>query len=94
MKKTFLAIIALLVLQIPAGAEAKKKSTHKKAHAKGKPTYYYNNSDGTLSQGKTDEQRPSAYKGDRVPENDGVKKNAQRNLNYNNGQALPANNGK
>ena len=80
------------------GAEAKTtKKTHKKVTrhrtAKAKPTYYYNK-DGTLSDGKSDAQRASPYNGDKVPENDGVKKNKQRNLNYNTGQALPSNSGK
>ena len=93
MKKLLLAFTALLLFHMPAGAEAKKKSSHRKA-AKAKPTYYYNNSDGTMSQGKPDAQRPSAYKGDHVPENDGPKKNGQRNLNYNSGQPLPSNSGR
>lgn len=97
MSKIVLVLAALLMLHVEADAKTTKK-VHKKATHKhvgsSKPTYYYNNSDGTISQGKPDERRPSAYKGDRVPENDGAKKNQQRNLNYNTGQALPASNGK
>ena len=93
--KTILLAFAALMLFTPADA-ANKKSPRKKQVTKHKPTYYYN-SDGTLSStpgGNADAKRPSSYKGDNVPENDGQKKNEQRNMNYNSGQALPASNGK
>jgi hypothetical protein len=96
MRKILLAIAALLMLQMSTDAQTVNKS-HRRHH-KHKPTYYYNNSDGSLSTkpnaATSDARRPSAYKGDRVPENDGQKKNKQRNINYNSGQPLPANNGK
>lgn len=94
MRKILLAVVALLMLAPGTEAKTTKKVYKKKArrHTAAKPTYYYN-SDGTLSTTPADAQRPSPYNGDRVPENDGVKKNQQRNLNYNSGQALPPNNG-
>ncbi len=69
-----------------------KKTTRKSTHHKAKPTYYVNG-DGTYSTGSkaTDANRPSAYKGDKVPENDGVKKNKERNLNYTSHRSQRAN---
>lgn len=90
MKKIILACTAFMLLF--STADAKKKVAHKKK-PKAKTTYYVNG-DGTYSTtGHTDATRPSAYKGDRVPENDGQKKNKERNLNYNSGQPLPSNAG-
>ena len=99
MKKLLLSLLACLLIFTygDAGAvpKAKKgKGARKTArHRRAKPTYYYN-SDGTLSDKPGDARRPSAYKGDNVPENDGHRKNVQRNINYNSGQPLPSNSGK
>lgn len=98
MKKLLLATTALLLLCSAADAKGKKtsrKATHHKAKAK--PTYYVNG-DGTYSNSPnaaaSDAKRPSPYKGQNVPENDGQKKNKERNLNYNNGQSMPGSDGK
>ncbi len=80
MKKTLLTLTALVLIVASADAKGVKK-THRKA----KPTYYVKG-DGTYSKrghgAQTDATRPSPYKGDRVPENDGQKKNKERNLRY------------
>lgn len=98
MKHTLLILAAFLLILPTADAQknTSKQTKHKKTSSK--PTYYYN-SDGTLSDKpqKTqtpDSKRPSAYKGDDVPANDGQKKNQQRNMNYNSGQPLPSSSGK
>lgn len=90
MKKLLLAIAALVLL-IPA-AEAGKKGQKTAPKKKHKPTYYVNG-DGTYSTGKPDAKRSTPYKGDKVPENDGQKKNLQRNMNYGTGQELAPSNG-
>ncbi len=95
MKKLLLATTALLFLC--SAADAKGKKTTRKATHKTKPTYYVNG-DGTYSNSPnataSDAKRPSPYKGQNVPENDGQKKNKERNLNYNNGQPMPGSDGK
>ena len=98
MKHTLLLLLSfLLLIPFADGQTATTKRTKSKKHNT-KPTYYYN-SDGTLSDkpqenATPDAKRPSAYKGDNVPENDGQKKNEQRNINYNSGQPLPSSSGK
>ena len=97
MKHTLLALIAcLLVLPFADAQKTTTKQTKSKKQDE-KPTYYYNN-DGTMTEKseekKTDAKRPSAYKGDNVPENDGQKKNQQRNMNYNSSQPMPSSSGK
>ena len=89
MKNIILAIAALTLLQTSALAQGSRRH-HKKYRGHHKTTYYYDRNRPV----QTDATRPSAYKGDKVPENDGVKKNKQRNLNYNNGQPMPSNSGK
>jgi hypothetical protein len=95
MKKLLPAILACLLICPNADAGGKRKGAQKKVR-KAKPTYYYNR-DGTITEQPapvTATKKPSAYKGDDVPENDGQQKNAARNINYNSSQPLPANNGK
>jgi hypothetical protein len=92
-----LAFSFSLLIQVADGQTAATKRTKSKKHTS-KPTYYHN-SDGSVSdrpqkKPTSDAKRPSAYKGDNVPENDGPKKNEQRNINYNSGQPLPSNSGK
>ena len=81
MKKLLLATTAFLLMlgSADAGPQSKRKSHKKTIKAKAKRTYYVNGPEGNTP---TDETRPSAYKGDKVPENDGVKKNKERNMNY------------
>jgi len=98
MKKILLAITACLLILPAADAQNIKAKNKKYRKHSSKPTYYYN-SDGTLSDkpagATTNPKKASAYKGDNVPENDGQKKNEQRNINYNNSsQPLPSSSGK
>ncbi len=83
MKKLLLVATAFMLLCTGADAKGAKKTARKSSHKKEKPTYYVNG-DGTYSTSPaaTDATRPSPYKGNKVPENDGVKKNKERNLNY------------
>jgi len=98
MKKILLMLSVFLVFAGIAEAQTPRAKSKKYRKHNSKPTYYYN-SDGTLSDkpagAATSTKRPSAYKGDNVPENDGQKKNEQRNINYNNSsQPLPSSSGK
>jgi hypothetical protein len=95
MNRLILVVSALLILMPAADAVAKKHKTghHKRTarHAPVKRTYYGRNTSYKFKQ--TDAGRPSPYKGDNVPENDGQRKNKERNLNYGNSQPLPPNDG-
>ena len=88
MKKLLIAITTVMIVLGCGTADAATRR-HKK-HRAHKITYYNSNSRAV----QTDATRPNAYHGDKVPENDGVKKNKQRNLNYNNGQPMPSSSGK
>ena len=90
MKKIIFAAAAISMLSAAATAQDIKRSNRK--YRKHKPVYYYNGN--VTGRVQTDSTRPSPYKGDKVPENDGVKKNMNRNMNYNSGQPLPSNSGK
>lgn len=99
MKKFILLAGALFIcLDTPLMAQTErtsrtKKRTHNRStkHRPAKKVMYYNQK--TKPPVSADESRPSPYKGDETRSNDGVKKNEHRNMNYNSGQPLPANNG-
>lgn len=71
-----------------------RKSTHRpRAHHR---TYHRRPRRSTYDRaynGASQQQEPSAYRGNNTPINDGQRKNKQRNLNYNTNQPLPASNG-
>ena len=79
--------------QTPPRKSMKHRSHNYSRHHKrtGKVHYYGHDQHVQFKQG--DEGRPNAYHGDNVPENDGVQKNEQRNVNYQSGQPLPPNTG-
>jgi hypothetical protein len=89
MRIILVAVATLAMFCTDASGQTIKRTNRK--YRKHKPVYYNSNH---RTQVQTDATRPSPYKGDKVPENDGVKKNAQRNINYNNGQPMPSNSGK
>jgi hypothetical protein len=85
----------MLILATSADAAVKKRkaSHHKRStrHSPARGAYSGRNTSYKFKQ--TDAGRPSPYKGDNVPENDGQQKNKTRNLNYGNSQPLPPNDG-
>jgi hypothetical protein len=97
MKHIFLAIALLIGLQIDATAQhikkmqpqrSHRKATHRRAHhGVNRHTYYRSH------HAVTQAPAPSPYHGDNTPANDGIRKNKNRNLNYNSGQPLPPSNG-
>jgi len=96
MKRLLLILCALglMISSAEAGTGKKRKRVHHKRtthHAPVKRTYYGRNTSYKFKE--TDAGRPSPYKGDKVPENDGQRKNMERNLNYGNSQPLPPNDG-
>lgn len=95
MNRLILLLGALMILTASADASVKKRKTvhrkHTTRHAPARRTSHARNTSYRFRQ--TDAGRPSPYKGDNVPENDGQRKNKQRNMNYGNGQPLPPNDG-
>lgn len=92
MKFLTITLLAAFTLSTTADAHKTGKKHYHKKSAAHKRTYYSGHDEHTSF--KTgDAGRPSPYKGDNVPENDGVKKNEERNKNYQTNQPLPPNNG-
>jgi len=97
MKHFLLAVALLAGLQMDAVAQHYKKmtpqrthrkATHRRAHHRVSQRHTYSRTHRV-----TQTEAPSPYKGQNSPVNDGVRKNQQRNLNYNSGQPLPPSNG-
>jgi len=98
MKHFLLAIILLFAFQADVAAQHFKRMTpqrshrknhHRRSHHRAHRSHTYHRTHAV-----TQAEAPSPYKGDNTPINDGQRKNKQRNLNYNTGQALPASNGR
>ncbi len=96
MKYSLLLAAILLVWSADLSAQHVKKMTpqsrHRKAmHRRSAHSMHAKHYSRSHSTGMA--EPPSPYHGDNTPINDGVKKNKQRNLNYNSGQPLPPSNG-
>jgi len=89
MKYILMLLTVCFLIQTDADAQSRKKNNYRKSHARRHHTYYRTHNTSM----KSDDVRPSPYKGDNTPSNDGPKKNQTRNLNSNSGQPLPPNNG-
>ncbi|HXS38464.1 MAG TPA: hypothetical protein VN721_17305 [Flavipsychrobacter sp.] len=94
--KTALLILSFTLMGIAAIAQTHGKNMHRRHYTKHhKHSYAHHPTSYQKHNIKVAEDAPDApYKGEHSRQNDGVKKNIARNINYqNNGQQLPPNDG-
>ena len=95
--KTTLLFLAFTLMTIGAMAQTHAKTMHHKHYTKHHKRSYAHHAATSYSKHniKVAEDAPDApYKGEHSKQNDGVKKNIARNINYqNNGQQLPPSDG-